>query len=74
MCDVVNVCMELSSGQMKQLTLFVMPLICEPLTCQPVTFCQEKFSHLSGLSLADPVNGRDCLEVDILLFLTSSGA
>ena len=66
-CEVVNVRMELRGGQMKQLTLFVVPLICEPLTCQPVVFCRDNFPHLSGLTLADPLDGQEQLEVDILI-------
>ena len=42
-------------------------LFCEPLTCQPVTLCQGNFEHLSGLKLADPANGSDRLEIDILV-------
>ena len=66
-CKVVNVRMELRGGQMKQFTLFVVPLICEPLTCQSVVFCRDNFLHLSGLTLADPSDGQEQLEVDILI-------
>ena len=52
---------------MKQLMLFVVPLICEPLTRQPVVFCRDNFPHLSGLILADPSDGQEQLEVDILI-------
>ena len=70
--EVVNVHMELRGGQMKQLTLFVVPLICEPLTCQPIVFCRDNFQRLSGLTLADPSDGQEQLEVDILM--TNTGA
>lgn len=66
-CEVVNVCMVVRGGGTKKLTLFAVPLICEPLTCQPVTFCQENFKHLAGLPLADPSDGHNRLEVDILI-------
>ena len=66
-CEVVNVCMEVRGGQTKQLTLFVVPLICEPLTGQHIAFSQDHFQHLSGLTLADPLDGPEQLEVDILI-------
>lgn len=66
-CDVVNVCMEVRGGQTRQLTLFTVPIICEPLTCQPISFCRDNFKHLSGLPLADPSDGDEQLQVDILI-------
>ena len=66
-CDLVNVSVELSDGRMSLFTLYVVPLICEPLACQPVTFCQDQFEHLKGLTLADPSDVRGQLSVDILI-------
>ena len=66
-CEVVNLCIVLNEGRTRQLTLYAVPIICEPLTCQPVTLCQGNFEHLSGLKLADPANGSDRLEIDILV-------
>ncbi len=41
--------------------------ICEPLTAQPISLCLEKFEHLNELSLADHSNGRDSLQIDVLI-------
>lgn len=59
--------MELRSGSMKELTMFVAPIICEALTSQPITLCQEKYKHLAGLPFADQSDGSDALEVDVLI-------
>lgn len=67
MCEVVDVRMQLSHGGMRDLTVFVVPIICEALACQPITLCRDSYKHLAGLPLADPSNGLDALEVDILI-------
>lgn len=67
MCEIVNVCVKVKNGGLKQLTLFVVPLICEPLAYQPVTLCQDKFKHLKGLPLADPLTDQGDARVDILI-------
>jgi hypothetical protein len=67
MYDVVSVRMKLRSRRMKDLTVFAVPTICEDLTCQPITLCQDSYKHLAGLPLADPSDGSNTPEVDILL-------
>ena len=66
-CDVVNIDMEMQHGHRRQFMLFAVPIVCEPLMCQHITFCQNKFKHLSGLTLADPSDGHERLEIDILI-------
>ena len=66
-CEVVHVAVKLKGRRTKQLSLFTVPLICEPLMCQPVAFCQAKFQHLSGLTLADSADAQSRLQVDILI-------
>ena len=38
-CGLVKLDVTLRNGQMEQLTLFTVPLICEPLSSQPVKLC-----------------------------------
>ena len=66
-CEVVNVFMQLRSGGSRDLTVFVVPIICEALTCQPITLCRDRYTHIAGLPLADLSDGSDALEVDILI-------
>ena len=47
--------------------LLTVPMICEPIAGQPVSFCQNDFSHLAGIELADSSNGHESLEVDLLI-------
>ena len=65
--SIVDVCMRLRKGGMKDLRVFVVPSICEALTGHPITLCQESYAHLAGLPLADASDGSDDLEVDVLL-------
>ena len=66
-CEVVDICMKLESGRVKDLTRFVVPIICEALAYQPITLCRDSYQHLAGLPLADQSDGTDALEVDILI-------
>ena len=66
-CPVIEVRLGLRDGLMRDLTMFVVPMICEALTCQPVTLCRDSYKHLAGLPLADPSDGTDTLEVDLLI-------
>ena len=47
-----------------QLSLFVVPIICEPLAGQPISACVEL---LATLDLADISDGSSSLEVDVLI-------
>ena len=66
-CPVIEVRLGLRDGCMRDLTMFVVPIICEALTCQPVTLCRDSYKHLAGLPLADSSDGTDTLEVDLLI-------
>ena len=63
----VDVRMALRDGRTRDLTVFVVPIICEPLMCQPITLCRDNYKHLAGLPLADASDGSDALEVDVLI-------
>ena len=66
-CPVIEVRLGLRDGRMRDLTMFVVPMICEALTCQPVTLCRDSYKHLAGPPLADPSDGTDTLDVDLLI-------
>ena len=66
-CDVVRIAVHTAGGELVDLHIYVVPFICEPLACQPIDFCQANFSHLAGLPLADCSDGKNQLEVDILI-------
>ena len=40
-CDLVRVGAELVGGEMRVLSLYAVPVICEPFNCQPVTLSNE---------------------------------
>ena len=65
--SIVDVCMRLRKGGMKDLRVFVVPSIFEALTGHPITLCQEGYTHLAGLLFANALDGSDALEVDVLL-------
>ena len=65
--DVVRVGMKSKFGPDRELTLFVIPHICDALTAQPISVCTEKYGHLAQLDLADASDGNSQLEVDILV-------
>lgn len=66
-CEIVDICIAVRGGETRQLTLYTVPIICKPLVCQPISLCQASFKHLAGLPLADQSDGKDHLEVDILI-------
>ena len=66
-CDLVHVGAELMGGGTRPLSLYAVPVICEPFNCQPVTLCQMNYPHLAGLPLVDPSDGRQQLDVSILI-------
>ena len=66
-CEIVDICMKLESGRVKDLTTFVVPIRCEALAYQPITLYRDSYKHLAGLPLADLSDGTDALEVDILI-------
>lgn len=45
----------------------IVPFICEPLTCQRTCESAERYSHLEGLELADPISSDDVLQVDMFV-------
>lgn len=64
---IVRVGLKLKDGKTQELRLVTVPSICEPLTSQPISLCVEKFEHLKRLDLADYSNGRDPLQIDVLI-------
>ena len=67
MCEIVRVGVRSKFGPDKELTLFVVPHICDALTAQPISVCAETYSHLAQLDLADASDGHSQMEVDILV-------
>ena len=59
--------MKTRHGPDAELTLLTVPFICEPLSVQPISLCQDMYSHLSCLELADASDGSAPLEVDLLI-------
>ena len=52
------------------MTALAVPAICKPLARQTIQFAQEKYSHLSGLTLADNYcSGNEDFPIDILVGL-----
>ena len=66
-CEVVRVGVRAKIGADKELTLFVVPHICDALTAQPISVCAERYNHLAQLDLADASDGNSRMEVDILV-------
>ena len=50
-------------------TALAVPAICKPLATQTIEFAQEKYSHLSELTLADNCSGNEDSPIDILVGL-----
>ena len=50
-----------------QLSLYVVPMICEPLVSQPISACAREDQHLASLDLADYSESEHSLEVDVLV-------
>ena len=51
------------------MTALAVPAICKPLARQTIQFAQEKYSHLSGLTLANNFSGNEDSPIDILVGL-----
>ena len=66
-CAVVNLGLVTRGFSQVQLSLFVVPMICEPLAGQPTAACVDAYPHLANLDLADYSDGASGLEVDILI-------
>ncbi|KAL5518082.1 hypothetical protein EMCRGX_G003760 [Ephydatia muelleri] len=66
-CDVVKLGLKARTGVDLELSLYVMPLICEPLSGQPLDLIVQRYPYLSGLDLADSGNASDHLEINILI-------
>ena len=65
--SVVKVGLELKDGSLLELSLLVMPIICEPLTGQPIASSVDMYPHLATLNLADDSTGDSTMEIDILI-------
>ena len=50
-----------------QLSLYVVPMICEPLVSQSISACAREHQHLASLDLADYSESEHSLEVDVLV-------
>ena len=66
-CPVVKVGMKVNGSPPMNLSLFVVPVVCEPLFSQPVSVCVSEYPHLASLSLADETDGASRLDVDLLI-------
>ena len=69
-CQVVTIGMvgkDCCHGTGMQLSLYVVPMICEPLVSQPISTCVKENEHLASLDLADYSEGDQILRVDILV-------
>lgn len=67
MCEVERVGVRSKFGPNKELTLFVVPYICDALTAQPISVCTDRYKHLSQLDLADASDDNSRMEVDVLV-------
>ena len=65
-CDAVELGLKTKLGSDLELTLYVVPFICEPLSGQPTDIAVERFRYLSGLDLADP-DDTENLPISILI-------
>lgn len=66
-CQTVTIGMVGKGYPHMQLSLYVVPMICEPLVSQPIAACAKENQHLASLELADYSEGDQGLEVDILV-------
>lgn len=66
-CSLVDLSVMTRSGLDMCLSLLSIPTICEPLTGQLINHATSRFQYLSGLDLADSSDGKDCLEVGVLI-------
>lgn len=66
-CQTVTIGMVGKGYPHMQLSLYVVPLICEPLVSQPIAACAKENQHLVSLELADYSEGDQGLKVEILV-------
>ena len=66
-CDVVKIKIKTKSRPELELSLFVVPHICNPLMAQPASNLFRRYFHLSHLKFADNNEGNASLEVDLLI-------
>ena len=66
-CPIVNVCLTLKGYPRIELSLYVVPTICEPLTEQPISDCVQAHPHPLGLELTDSSNPTSGLPIDLLV-------
>ena len=66
-CDVVEFQLSTESGQLLNLSAYVVPLICSSINNQNTRFAQQSYEHLSGLNLADSANDGEEFDLDILI-------
>ena len=66
-CQIVKIGMAGKGYPPMQLSLYVVPMICEPLVSQPIAACAKENQHLASLDLADFSESDQGLEVDILI-------
>ena len=64
-CPVINVGVYLKNCPSLNLSLYVMPNICEPLVGLPIVACVKKHPHLVGLELADFSGTGKSMPVDV---------
>ena len=63
-CDVVNLTIRTRFGPDLEVSLFVVPHICNPLSARPVS---TGYQHLSGLNLADHCSESELVKVNLLI-------
>jgi hypothetical protein len=66
-CELVNLGVHVSNGEVIMLNALVVPFICNPITFQPISVSRERFDHLMGLELADSADAQESLEIDVLI-------
>ena len=66
-CPIVSVGMRLRERSTMNLTLYVVPSICEPITCQSIDTSITANEQLMTLDLADPTDGTSDLPIDLLI-------
>ena len=66
-CDYMKMGLKTKIGETQLLTLYSVPTICEPISSHCISQSQAAFPHLMGLDLADNVDGKAPLQVDVLI-------
>lgn len=66
-CDIVTVGVNIFGGENVELSLLVVPFICEPLSHPLVCCCLNKYPHLSNLDLVTPLSDNYLRDPDILI-------